>query len=306
MARDWYDLFISWSKPPSETEEEKASRAATMIRAAINEYEPLRQKRTEVYATGSYRNNTNTRLESDIDVAVVLRDCFYSEYPANGLPQAADLGHRGDARYTLPAFRDDVGEALTKKFGSTRISRGAKAFDVQANTGRLDADVAVFLEHRRYTGRRNADGSWHYHEGVEMRGAKNERIINWHAEHYSNGVRKNNETCRRYKRVVRILKRVRDDMRNSSDSATSAAANVPSFMLECLAYNASNDCYQRDHLYDDVRAVVAQMWNKTKPDREERLVEVSGMKWLFGASQPWSKAEAHNFLLRAWNHIGFR
>jgi hypothetical protein len=307
MSRDWRMLFTSWSKPPSETEEAKASRAATMIREAIAEHEPLRQKRTSVYATGSYRNNTNTRLESDIDIAVVLHDCFFSEYPAGKPPQATDLGHGAGVSYGLSAFRDDVSDALVKKFGRLGVSRGTKAFDVHANSVRLDADVAVFLEHHRYTGKQNADGTWHYLEGVEMRGLNNARIINWHAEHYSNGIIKNDQTCRRYKRVARILKRLRDDMQSSSNSATRSASNVPSFLLECLAFNASDDCYQRDHLYDDVRAVIAQMWNKTKPETEDLvLVEVSGLKWLFGASQAWSKGDAHAFLLSAWQHVGFR
>jgi hypothetical protein len=306
MSRDWKGLFTSWSKPPSDTEEAKAARAATMIREAIAEHAPLQQKRTSVYATGSYRNNTNTRFESDIDIAVILHDCFFSEYPAGTPPQATDLGNVG-VRYGLSEFREDVGDALVGKFGRPGVSRGAKAFDVHANTVRLDADVAVFLEHRRYTGRRNADGTWHFLEGVEMRGTNNARIINWHKEHYSNGVIKNDRTCRRYKRVARILKRLRDDMQSSSDTATRSAANVPSFLLECLAYNASDDCYQRDHLYDDVRAVIAEMWNKTTAETEDLvLVEVSGMKRLFGSPQPWSKGDAHAFLLSAWQHVGFQ
>jgi hypothetical protein len=277
-----------------------------MIRAAIAEHEPLQQKGRSVYATGSYRNNTNTRLESDIDVAVVLHDCFFPEYPVGKPPQAINLG-LGGVRYELSSFRDDVGNALVKKFGPLGVSRGTKAFNVHANTVRLDADVAVFLEHRRYTGKQNVDGTWHYLAGVEMRGVDNARIINWHTEHYDNGVAKNDRTCRRYKRVARILKRLRDDMQSSGDSATRSASNVPSFLLECLAYNAPDTCYQRDHLYDDVRAVIARMWSETKPETEDHvLVEVSGLKWLFGASQPWSKSDAHAFLLSAWRHVGFQ
>ena len=307
MARDWKALFTSWSKPPSETEEEKANRAATMIRQAIAEHEPLKPKQTSVYATGSYRNNTNTRLESDIDIAVVLHDCFFSEYPSNKPPQARDLGHNGGVSYGLSSFRSDVGEALVKKFGYKGVTQGNKAFDVHANTVRLDADVAVFLEHRRYTGDQNPDGSWRYLKGVEMRGALGVPIINWHEEHYLKGVEKNKRTARRYKRVARILKRLRDDMQTSGNSATQEVAKVPSFLIECLAYNAADSCYQREHLYDDVQAVITQMWNKTKPEtRDLELLEVSRLKWLFSRTQPWSKSDAHAFLLSAWRHVGFK
>lgn len=178
---------------------------------------------------------------------------------------------------------------------------------IHSNTVRLDADVAVFLEHHRYMGKKNMDGTWHYLKGVEMRERNDTRIINWHHQHHSNGVNKNNRTGRRYKRIARILKRLRDDMKANGNHQAKSAADVPSFLLECLAYNASDDCYQRDHLYDDTSAVITEIWNKTKPETEDFvLVEASGLKWLFGTSQPWSKATAHEFLLRAWQHVGFK
>lgn len=307
MARDWKSLFTNWAKPPSDTEEEKADRAARMIREAINEFEPLKSRGTQVYGTGSYKNNTNARFESDIDVAVVLTDAFFAAYPPNGKkPQASDLGHGKGVSYGLRHFRDDVGRALVKKFGADGVTPGSKAFDVHSNTVRLDADVAVFLNHRRYTGEKNADGTWHYLEGVEMRDRDDTRIINWHAQHYDNGVSKNRRTSRRYKCVVRILKRLRDDMQEQGETPVKAASKVPSFLLECLAYNAGDGCYGGDHLYDDVKAVIGRAWTDTKPGVDADLVEVSGLKWLFSASQPWTQAEAHEFLLRAWNHVGFK
>jgi len=182
VARDWNSLFKSWAKPPSDTEEEMASRAARMIRDAINEHAPFKTKSTSVYATGSYRNNTNTRLESDIDVAVVLHDCFFSQLPSNGPPTRSDLGFGdGGVEYGLSEFRSDVERALVAKFGRSGVSPGTKAFNIHENSVRLDADAAVFLAHRRYTGKKTPGGGWSYIEGVEMRdGSK--RIINWHEQ----------------------------------------------------------------------------------------------------------------------------
>lgn len=307
MARDWRNIFATWSKPTSDSEEEKADRAARMIKAAVYEHAPLGSKRISVYGTGSYKNNTNTRGESDIDIAVVLHDCFFAAYPTDRAPQAEHLGHGGGVNYGLKQFRADVRVALEDTFGPTGVSPGGKAFDVHANTVRLDADVAVFLEHRQYTGNRNADGTWNYFEGVEMRGRGDERIINWHEQHHRNGVEKNVRTARHYKRVVRILKRLRDDMQGNGTSESKAAAQVPSFLLESLAYNASDDCFQRGELFEDTRSVIAQLWNGTRPETKDLgLVEVSGRKWLFGTEQPWSKASAHAFLVRAWQHVGFK
>jgi len=307
MARDWKSIFTTWSKPMSDSEEEKADRAARMVKAAIHEHPPLASKGISVYGTGSYKNNTNTRGESDIDIAVVLHDCFFSAYPPDRPPQREQLGHGGGVTYGLNEFRADVGRALVETFGASGVSAGSKAFDVHANTVRLDADVAVFLEHRRYTGDSNADGTWRYLEGVEMRGPNDARIINWHEQHHRNGVEKNVRTGRRYKGVVRILKRLHDDMKENGTAECKAAAQVPSFLLECLAYNASDECFQKDDLFEDTRTVVAQLWNRTRPEMKDlELLEVSGLKWLFGAGQPWSKASAHAFLLSAWQHVGFK
>ncbi len=308
MARDWKALFTSWSKPPTDTETDKADRAARMIRQAIEDHEPLQSKVTSIYGTGSYANNTNTRLESDIDVAVVLHDCFFSKYPVGKPPQAKeDLGHSGHVTYGLRGFGADVGEALNEKFGRGNVTLGSKAYDVHANTVRIDADVAVFLEHRRYTGELNTDATWKYLEGVEMRGSGSKRIINWHHQHHRNGVDKNKRTGRRYKRTVRILKRLRDDMNDKGSAKAQRAADVPSFLLECLAFNAADSCYEHDHVYDDAHAVIAQMWTKTKPETKDLVLrEVSRLKWLFHSSQPWTKAQAHAFLLCAWQHVGFK
>jgi hypothetical protein len=208
--------------------------------------------------------------------------------------------------YGLAQFREDVGRALVAKFGEQGVTPGTKAFDVHDNSVRLDADVAVFLEHRRYTGQRNTDGSWAYWEGVEMRGANEARIINWHRQHHAQGIGKNNRTGRRFKRIARILKRLRDDMKINGTAEAKLAAAVPSFLLECCAYNAPDGCFNSENLYVDVQAVIADIWRKTKPETPDlELVEVSGMKWLFGSDQPWTKAQLHEFLLQAWRHVGF-
>lgn len=307
MARDWHEQFKRWSKPPSATEEEKGKNAATMIREAIRASPALDGKRVDVYATGSYRNNTNVRLDSDIDVAVVLRDSFFYTSPAQG-PTTAQIGGTA-SKYGYSAFRDDVEQALLARFGKSGVDRGNKSFDINANTYRLEADVAVFLEHRRYTGRRTASG-WEYHEGVELRprNAPGTRVINWHQQHYDAGVDKNLATGKRYKRVARILKNLKNDLEAGSLSQKGAATAVPSFLLECLAFNAPISSFQlaSGTYYHDVQAVLAWLWHQTKAGADEpRFTEVSGLKWLFDNGQPWSIAAAHRFVDVAWRHVGF-
>ena len=310
MPRDWCETFKIWAKPPSETEEAKGSNAARMIREALREYPPLKARNFDVYATGSYRNNTNVRLGSDIDVAVALRDVFYDEYPIDGTLSRDVLGFTS-ASYGLTEFRKDVGNALVVRFGPSGVTQGNKTFNVHENSYRLDADVTTFCEHRRYTGRRHSDGGWEFHSGVETRPLDDPRtrIINWHDQHYSEGVARNNATRRRFKRLTRIIKRLRNEMRDSgSPEAKQVAGTTSSFLIECLVFNAADNCFNLEEgsYFQDAGEVIRQLWLATKSDDDcERFVEVSGLKWLFRPTQPWNRAHAHEFLLRAWQHIGF-
>lgn len=310
MARDWESVFTTWAKPPSDTEQEKADNAARMIREAVRADNKLAALAVDVYPSGSYRNKTNVRLDSDVDVAVVFKGAVYYEFDTDK-PTREMLGVR-TAEYGLTHFRDDVERALVRAFGRNGVTAGDKAFDVHENTYRLDADVAVFLEHRRYTGRQDSEGRWHHFVGVEMRPRSDpaKRIINWHQQHYDSGVKRNDATQRRYKRMARILKRLRNEMVESGDASQQAIAKkMPSFLLECLAFSAGDECYNCDGtFYADVKAVIRDLWNRTKPEREQdysKLVEVSGMKWLFRPTQPWSAEQAHEFLLRSWQYVGF-
>jgi hypothetical protein len=265
-----------------------------------------------VYATGSYRNNTNVKLASDIDVAIVLTEAVYYELPSTGSPMRTELG-LGEVTYGLVEFRNDVAKALEAKFGTKGLTAGEKAFNVHETSARLDADAAVFLEHRRYTGKKDPDGSWIYLSGAEMRPGGNPtgaaRVINWHRQHYAEGVARNDATNRRFKRITRIFKRLRDDMRESGTAEIKAAAQpIPSFLLECLVFNAPDTCFNLvgGSYYEDVKAtLVAQQHATTDDSGCASFVEVSRLKPLFAPGQPWRRDRVHDFLLRASQHVGF-
>ena len=163
---DWHEQFKQWAKPPTDVEEAKASKAAELINKAVRETQILAGVNFKVYPTGSYRNNTNIKLGSDVDVALVLTDAIYSSLP-EGLT-TADVGLGRDATYGMAEFRRDVGRALAVQFGGA-VTPGTKTFRIAANESRLPADATPFLVHRQYTGRRDAQGRWEYHEGVELR-----------------------------------------------------------------------------------------------------------------------------------------
>jgi len=290
----WEDKFKTWSTGPGKTEEERCENAIKMIKDAINASEKLKNRDVRIFLQGSYRNKVNVRSDSDVDIAVVCKDVFYANYP-KGYNRDSFGYVKGS--YSFTEFKNDIEEALVSKFGRAAVTRGNKAFDIKANSYRVEADVAPFMEHRRF----RTDGS--YIEGVQQFSDDGKEIVNWPEQHYENGVSKNTSTSRKYKRTVRILKKLKNEM---AENGYSHLNSIPGFLCECLVWNVPNGYFNRDRFYDILRSSIAYIYNELDKDSSDEWGEVSELKYLFGSSQKWTKQQAQDFLLAAWNYVGFK
>lgn len=293
MARDWETIFRDWARPPGDSEKNRCDNAVSAIRNAIKRYSKFEDRDISVFAQGSYRNNTNVRQDSDVDIGILCTNTMLNDYP-EGMT-AKDFGLI-NATYHFEEFKDDVERTLVGQFGRDAIKRGNKAFDVHETSHHVEADVAPFFEHRRY----NRDGS--FESGVALLTDKeNVKIINWPEQHYSNGVEKNKTTGMRYKSIVRILKKLSNEM---ADGRV-AGGNIPGFLIECLGWNVPNDRFQHQNYSDDVRSALVFLYQHTKTDDMCReWGEVSELKYLFRTFQKWSREEANAFTYAAWNYVG--
>ena len=295
------DNFVSWSKGPGQTEADKCSNAETAARKAIKADQRLAALDISVFAQGSYRARTNVRQNSDVDICVRYDSAFFPDYPKGTTRET--FGHV-EGSLSFADFKDMVQKALEDYFGKAGVTRGNKAFDVHANTYRIDADVVSTFDCRWYTGRKNADGSHHYLSGVAFHPDSGRRIINWPEQTYNNGVERNTATGRKYKRVIRILKRLRDRMQ---DDGIAIAKKTPSFLIECLVWNSNVDAFSKDTYTAIVRHLLADLWNRTRKDDDcSEWVEVNELKHLFRLAQPWTRQEANEFLQAAWDYIGYQ
>jgi len=293
----WEDRLRSWAAPPGKTEEQRCENAVNAIKNAIAASTKLKQRGVSVILQGSYRNNTNVRGESDVDIGVVCDTTFFYQLPDQMTPEQFGL-IASDYQYST--FKSEVGEALTSYFGSQAVKRGNKAFDVKETSYHVEADVAPFFTHRHYAG--NAS----FAQGVELQPDNKTppRVINWPDQHYENGVTKNNATGRRYKAMVRVLKSLRNDMRGKRVAAAEPAIG---FLIECLIWNVPNPYFGAPDYYEDLRGILVFLFSATKTDeacREWR--EVSERKHLFGSHQRWTRQQAHDFIIAAWQHVGFK
>lgn len=306
MVRDWERSFSSWAAPPSDIEQERCERVVRAIRTAVARSAKLQSRKTLVFTQGSFRNRVNVRQESDVDVGVMLYDYFLAQYPEGKVD--ADFGNT-NANYSFSQFKNELEEALVDHFGRAAVTRGNKAFDIKATASHVEADVVPLFEFRQYWesgGHRIgvaliADNGWRRIENYP------ERLIDYWPSiplHYENGVTKNEQTSRRFKGVVRILKKLRLELENTGNAAASA---VPSYLVECLVWNSPDWCFYHDSWEKRVQSVLRFLWQNTRGSTLcEKWCEVDNIKYLFHASQPWTCEEAHAFIDATWDYVGVK
>ncbi len=289
MASDWENIFQGWASPPSETEQIKCDNALGVIRNAIKASNSLQNRDVRVFAQGSYRNRTNVRADSDIDICVLCSDSYFYDLP-KGMT-SVDFGIT-PATYQYNQYKNDVEEALINYLGGSAVSRGNKAFDVHENTYRVDADVVPCFEYRLYQKNHN------YLQGTSFMTDKGQFIFNFPEQNYENGVSKNDATGRQYKGLVRVIKCLRNLM---SDNGYTAANKIPSYLIECLLWNVPNNLFSHATYTEDAKSILAHLYCDTETnDRCEQWVEVNCIKYLFHATQPWTYQQVNEFALSAF------
>ncbi|MCP4990757.1 MAG: nucleotidyltransferase [Colwellia sp.] len=233
---------MGFTSPPGKTEEERCSNAEKTIRNAINASDKLNYRSIRVFSQGSYRNNTNVRKDSDVDIGILCLDTFFYDFPEGYTRESFGIA---PGTYNYKQFKDEVGDALISYFGSSAVSRGNKAFNVHETSYHVEADVAAFFEHRRYS----EDDK--YLSGVELHPDNGGKIINWPEQHYQNGVGKNKATGRAYKSLVRILKSLCNEM---SEQNIYQAKEICGFLIECLVWNVPNSKFSHSDWMGNVRS----------------------------------------------------
>lgn len=263
------DLKI-YAAPLSETENKKCINAISMVRDALkdlgftddgknieklyadtyayslNMRSLIGSRKVHLFIQGSYANNTNVRTQSDVDIAVVQEDLFKTEYRSS-----TSLYPQSDSDYgfiTAPAadetFKDEIQKCLELKFGAD-VERKNKSIKIHGNTYRKDADVVPCQRYRDYRNdyQKNVNN---YICGVVITPDHGNKIINYPEQHIANGRKKNNDTNRYYKKMVRIIKKMRYLM---CDCGYEEAKQVSSFGLESLLWNLPDDVFMRYSIY---------------------------------------------------------
>ena len=306
---EWEQKLQRWSVGPGKTEEEKMQHAVTAIRAAIDGSAILAPHDIEVLGTGSFKNRTHIPTESDVDVAVIYKDAFFSHWDFADPNAASDdtvvQALRREAgvspsTYHYREYKDDVEAALVTHFGRAAVKRGDKAFDIRENTYRIESDCIAVFERRQW--RRNSAGVLVYTTGVQFISDAGAKIHNYPRQQFEKGEAKHVRTGRRYKKMVRIIKNLSNEM---ADAGIAEAGLIPSFLIECLVHQVADSYFRQATFYEELDLVLAYIVVNTRSDeRCGKWTEVNGIKFLFHTTQPWTREHAFDFALAARDHVG--
>ena len=300
---DWESWLRSAADAPSKTEDSKRDRTESQIKDALAKSSALQGRPYRVYVKGSYANNTNVRLDYDVDVAVQYEGYFYSDlyFELSGQSKASVGVVDSDDPYTRTQFKNDIKSALEEAFGKSAVIAGDIAYRVREEKTTLPADVVPSWDYRRYDGR-TANGSPFFQEGSRIFPESGGHIDNYPDQQKSNGVAKNLRTNYRYKYMVRAMKKLHTYL----DEKGLITEPLPSYFIECLVYNVPDDKFGNSTYRADARAILATMFNETLSNGNwNDWEEVNGLKYLFRGKQPWTHEQSHQFADAAWDEIGF-
>ena len=252
-----------YAKPLSETEENQCKNAIRMVSNALkdlglseNEMETIYGASTayqirmsgglsgydiKLFLQGSYANNTNVRGHSDVDIAVVQEDIFRPAYRLN--VSGADYGFT-NATPRIKSFKDEVEDILRNHFGKD-VERKNKSIKINGNSYRKNTDSVPSMRHRDYRQNYTFDKE-DYIGGILIKTDDGQEIINYPEQHIKNGVEKNKTTNYYFKKMVRIAKELRCQMK---DLRYPYAQEASSFGVECLLWNIPNEYFTKYTTY---------------------------------------------------------
>lgn len=200
------------------------------IQFALAQHTWPRGMNYDVYLQGSYRNHTNIRADSDVDVVIESSAVCYSNLNED---EKQRLGI-GLGSYGYWDFRSEVLTALTSYYDVGMVdASGQKSITIASSGNRLAADVVPCITYQHY------QNDVIVAEGMTFWTlSSNQQIVNYPKLHIANGSAKNHGTNMHYKPAVRMFKNARNRIVASNPLLQ---GNYPSYFVECLLYNVPDN-----------------------------------------------------------------
>jgi hypothetical protein len=250
---------------------------------------------------GSYFNNTNVRLEADMDLRVEVPHIKVEYLPGVTPAETSHIMTYTDGPRSYAEINSDLRRSLETDlvalFGRPSVdASGEKAIKVHGLDGsRADCDLVptfalnVFMKglYAPYMVR-----------GVAILGRTGGWTYNFPEQHHDNGIAKRSRTSHRFKRNVRMLKRLNYELETLGD----IPRRIPSFFVECLVYLVEDEYFlvETDDRYDRLLRILYRLQNRLADAAWcNEATEINEIKYLFRNSAVWTSTEALNFAIAA-------
>ena len=296
------------ASPPSATEMEKIKNAKNVVEKALKDFLPIESIKSkyslsffdfEVYLQGSYKNSTNIRFDSDIDIVVQLNSVRSVDSSQLSFNEKALVDKNySDSAYSFKEFKTDIFNAI-KKYFWWEVSYWNKCIKIKGNTYRVDADLIPCFQHRRYMRFGVLESERQYKEGMKLYDtSNNEPIINFPKEHYRNGCAKNKDTEWNYKAMVRVCKNIKY---NLVESGVIWANVAPSYFIENLVYNCSAHCFNGSYT-SQLLSIFQFVYDAIEKKRIQWFI-CANEEDLLISSKTWNIDDLTMFITKASNYF---
>ncbi|RZJ90041.1 MAG: nucleotidyltransferase [Chryseobacterium sp.] len=286
----------AWTVPLSTTEDSKCKNAVTQVSQALrNRF----GDEVSIFLQGSYKNNTNIKKDSDVDIVLRHDGYFYPDLVFLNESEKVQYNalNSTSGGYIYDTLKHDVQRALEDYFGESQVERKNKCINVKANTTRINADVVPCFVSKRFStptivGER----------GIKFFPDHGREVISYPEQHYKNGVAKNDATSRMYKRLVRILKNMNSVL---IDKAKIKENLISSFTIESLVYNVPNNNFITGDYIQTLKNVITTVYNAMdSKEIYDTYTEVSECLYLFRGGTK-SSSDSKLFMLICWQYAGY-
>ena len=202
-----------------------SKQAHVSIRGALASDDRLSEFRHEVFLQGSYKNNTNLRKDSDVDLVIRLA---YELSPGvaalSGKQLQENTSHQAAYRHWR-SFRRRALRVMSDKYGDA-VTSGRKTIKLAKGELHTDADLVVTLS---------------YQSGIGFYLPDERRwVVSYPQQHHERGLAKEEVTSRRFKRTIRMFKAARNRL---ADDGALDKDDAPSYFIECLLYNVPDGLF---------------------------------------------------------------
>lgn len=209
---------------------------ATIARVLESPNAPYCKRDFDVFLQGSYKNNTNIFGDSDVDIVIRQKSCFYYNIDHLSAADQAEFHrvHPKSAEYTLVDFKREVSVWLADNYKADFDDKGGKALYIKANGSRRNADVLVAAQHKIFSAYPNPANQI-FMEGIMFLPKGGGSTVNYPKHHKRNLTAKHQETKEWLKPTIRVFK----NMRNKAvEEGLLREGAAPSYYIEGLFFNA--------------------------------------------------------------------